>query len=1246
MTQGQVDEKVEGAAMRGQRWASGRRSAGRILLALVAAAALVLTAALGVAAGAETLRLLGSFGSPGAGGAQFRSPRGVAVDTSHGPSRGDVYVADLFNQRVEKFGSVGNFLLAFGKAVNATKVKQAGEGKSVSEAEENVCTASSGDVCQAAESGPANSEFKLPLGVAVDPGSGDVYVEDFSNHRVEKYTPSGEFLLMLGGGVNKTTGGNVCTAAEVCQAGVTASSSEAGEGKFHPWGVGAFLAVGSSGTVYVGDENRVQEFNSAGVYKSQIELPGTGRVTALALDSSEDLYVVSQALSGVRKYNSAGAQLAVLDPGAAGSTLTALALQPGTGDVFVALHQEGEVRIQRYTPAGALSAESEGGLLAASTGLSVNASGTVYAADSNDEAGADKVLLLGEPPTEGNPPPSIDTESVTSLGATEATLGAQIDPHFLKTVYYVEYGPSTEYSLGRVPASPATIALGGGVVQADEPAAVALDGLTPGTTYHFRFVAESETAKGETLTSRGPDRSFTTFAAGASAGLPDGRVYEQASPLHSNGNETGVGVNGSVVFREYGVASPDGERVLFFQQGSLGETRSGYDIYSVSTRDAQTGWHASAALPPGCGVNASNFFGEEPQSLLPSADLSSVAFAAAGGFGAGNCLQPTKEDPLAYDMGLYRTAVRASEPEHWLTKPTISAEEQAHGAPGPTPNPVINEVPIAVGGSPDLQSVYFTFFGTLVPEDRTRAKNVEASPANSAYGFYEWTSGGGLRSAGVLPDEPGEPAKGEPDEYGAVPAATGRELHKPRPRPTELNNEVSSDGSKAFFISPDPVFAHEFQNRTGKTLPSPTELYVRERSSDGTARTVLVSRDERELEEGKPKPAPGAGFEEAVVPVNTYTSPYVFASPDGSRAFFASADRLTEAAPQGSRVKEYEFNLDTNRLTYMEKFAEPPSRPFSTILASSQDGSSFIFENTAERKLQLWERSPGGQEQVTDLAAFSAPTSPSFEARAVRGGAGTAFVVRTDAVLNPGSFDNGAATQQVYRYVHGGKLTCVSCAPDGTAQSEAQGFGWARVIADQGARVFFVTAEQLLARATNGVDNVYEWEQAGTGSCHSEERAGGCVYLISTGSDPNPSELIDSSESGNDVFLASSQPLVHGDSGETYAVYDARVNGGFPEQAPPAECLGSCRTPTAPPALAAPLSTVLGPSGNLTAPLAASPPSAKPKPKPLTRAQKLARALKACAKKPKRKRAACVRQAQSHYGANSVKRGRPAGRHA
>src|SRR5262249_53519503 len=154
------------------------------------------------------------------------------------------------------------------------------------------------------------------------------------------------------------------------------------------------------------------------------------------------------------------------------------------------------------------------------------------------------------------------------------------------------------------------------------------------------------------------------------------------------------------------------------------------------------------------------------------------------------------------------------------------------------------------------------------------------------------------------------------------------------------------------------------------------------------------------------------------------------------------------------------------------------------------------------------------------------------------------------------------------------------------------------------------TTSALLSQDTNGVADVYEWEKMGTGGCHAEEHEGGCLYLISSGTSRDPSFYLENDESGDNVFFSTDEGLVKGDSDESYDVYDPRVNGGFPEEAPPSECESACRRGSGAPPLASPLTTALGPSGNLIAhPTTTTPP---PKPKPLTRAQKLAKALRAC----------------------------------
>jgi hypothetical protein len=1130
----------------------------------------------------------------------------------------------------------------FGREVNETKVKEvAAKGGTPTAAEleqENVCTAASSDVCKEGlaeeASGNSSGQFRRVGSVAVDPSSGDVYVGDVRGRRVEKFSPSGAFILTFGGEVNETKDQdpgaieaerNVCIAAsgDVCKVGTTGT----GKGQFEVWPVGSNIAVGADGTVYVGDMARVQEFEPSGAWKGELSLAAlsaTGRVSALAADSSGDLYLVGEGVAGVREFEPEGAGFkeSPVTFDTASTTITAVAFDPFNKDIVLidTASPGGGVRLLQYTSLGELSAESENERLGEfATGVTANASGTIYATD----AGADRVLFFGESPHEGNPPPSIDAESVTELGEESATVEAQINPFFLETTYRVQYVPDSGYSPsapeperyegpghGEAPAQ--ADVLGGGAVLGDQPARVTVAGLSPGTVYHYRFTAHSSAG-----TTYGPDQIFATYPSGGFAGLPDERVYEQASAQKKNGNDAGITSRRSVVFPGYAAASPTGLSFVYRQQGPSGETSSGADEYSVSSRNP-TGWATGAVMPPEDVANG-DILGQIPVVLLGSADLSRFLFATTGPFTRENSLTAADEN-----LGLYRTQGNSGEPE-WISKPTFPSFSEAT----PEPGTINQEGVYPAGGSADLSRVYFTYFGTLVPADESRAPFVQPGNSNGPWGFYEWTEGA-LAVAGTLPSN--SPYPNQPDPYGAVPAAIGPATGSEQGRTPEtrtLLNEVSKDGAKAFFVSPEPRHATE--------AGTPTELYVREQT-DGP-RTILVSRDELLPKiGGEPAPAPGSGGETAVMPVKTKAGPaqaYVYASADGSRAFFESMDKLARSEggeePSGEGPWTYEINFEEERdqgkpeegkLTYLPGVV-------GQIAASSQNGSSFIFKNTATGRFELWSGGPA----PVEVASFSTPTEPEFDGAATKDG--TAFVFNTNAALRRGAqtFNNSAGLKQAYRYdTVSGRLSCVSCAPTGAPQNRIGGTGEGREIAAEGARVFFGTAAKLVGRDVNGVEDAYEWEQAGTGGCHSGEREGGCVYLISSGTSPDPSFYLDNDESGDNVFFTTREGLAKGDTDESYDVYDARVNGGFLEAAPSAECAGGCRASGPSPLLSAPLTSAFGPSGNLAPPTESQPPP-KPTPKPLTRAQKLAKALRACAKKAKRKRAACRKQARRRYGA-------------
>lgn len=178
-------------------------------------------------------------------GGEFDHPTDVAVD-----SLGNVYVIETNNNRVQKFDSDGDFLLAWGKDVSTA----AGTGFE---------TCSEASQCQEGSLATARGgELNNPHGIAVGPGD-VVYVADSGNHRIQAFTASGEFLAAWGKNVSESGGAGH---AEVC---VTASDCKQGEaggqgGEFsRPEGVTAT----SEGVLVADTENqRIQYLNASGEF--------------------------------------------------------------------------------------------------------------------------------------------------------------------------------------------------------------------------------------------------------------------------------------------------------------------------------------------------------------------------------------------------------------------------------------------------------------------------------------------------------------------------------------------------------------------------------------------------------------------------------------------------------------------------------------------------------------------------------------------------------------------------------------------------------------------------------------------------------------------------------------------------------------------------------------------------------------------------------------------------------------------
>jgi hypothetical protein len=251
------------------------------------------------------------------------------------------------------------------------------------------------------------------------------------------------------------------------------------------------------------------------------------------------------------------------------------------------------------------------------------------------------------------------------------------------------------------------------------------------------------------------------------------------------------------------------------------------------------------------------------------------------------------------------------------------------------------------------------------------------------------------------------------------------------------------------------------------------------------------------------------------------------------------------------------------------------------------------------------------------------------------------------------SYDNAGHTE-FYRYEAATRrVTCVSCDPSGALPTgdaalvaypahpaTAGGFQFlTRNLSQDGSTVFFDSPDALAPADKNGVQDVYEWEAAGHGTCTSaspafSEASGGCLYLISTGTSPAPSWFADASASGSDAFFFTYQPLVGQDGDQLEDIYDARVGGGIaaqnPQVAPPCDGEG-CRGGSAPPpVLASPVSSTYEGAGNVPGP-AAGAASAHPATTPVGAKRRLAAALKACRRRPARQRARCAALAHRRY---------------
>jgi hypothetical protein len=512
----------------------------------------LLVAVLIFALSANTALADTEIGSSGTGAGQTTDPQGAAVDETDGL----LYVADRGNNRIDVFNaSTGVFVKAFGWGVlNGASELQ-------------VCTAT----CLPGLTGSGAGQLKAVQGIAVDndstsAGFHSIYVFDVGNRRVQKFNPAGEFVWMIGDGVNVTTGGDLCTKAsgDVCGPGTqgdAAGQLNAPEGDT--------IDVGPGGTVYVGDrvvdggvsKTRVQLYSQAGAYLGYLGgkllevAGGAGATTTLAVDSDGNVYVGTNGETGtgaVRKYSPSGTELISFNPS---SNVNNIAVGP-EDNVFVgdaSLH-EGELNsgVYEYDPDGVLLRVIYGSLLKRTFGLAVysNPNGDIFAVEEGLE-GKKRILNVEFPPPGPVVYPKPSTLFAGPVGNTKATLNGKVSSENEATTYYFEYITDEDFIA-------AGNSYGAGTVKTPEAGPLPADftlrkvqaeitGLITETKYHFRIVVKSAAAPAG---NPGPDTTFETKPPIEFGDTWSGDVTTTSATLNIEANPLGIAATGRFEYIE------------------------------------------------------------------------------------------------------------------------------------------------------------------------------------------------------------------------------------------------------------------------------------------------------------------------------------------------------------------------------------------------------------------------------------------------------------------------------------------------------------------------------------------------------------------------------------------------------------------------------------------------------------------------------------------------------------------------